>query len=261
MPEISSYKDGQFCWADLTTSDPKAAKSFYTSLFGWSVKDIPMGDQGSYSMLPERRGKTSAALAGMRDEEKKQGVPPHWNNYVSVSNADAAAAKAKSLGGKVVAGPFDVMDAGRMAFIADPQGAIFAVWQTGRSIGSQIIDEPNTMCWNELMTTDIEGARKFYSGLFGWKLKVSPEYTEIEAGGRSVAGMMQIRPEMKGMPSNWIPYFAVEDTDGTAKKAQSGGGQVGVPPTDIPNAGRFSVLADPQGARFAIIQAEDVTVL
>jgi predicted enzyme related to lactoylglutathione lyase len=256
MPEISSYKDGQFCWADLTTSDPKAAKSFYTSLFGWSVKDAP-SPEGVYSML-QIRGKDVAALAGMRDEEKKQGVPPHWSNYVSVSNADAAAKKAKSLGGNIVAGPFDVMDAGRMAIIADSQGAVFAVWQPGRSIGSQIIDEPNTMCWNELMTSDIEGARKFYSGLFGWKLKVSPEYTEIhlDAVDRGVGGMMQIRPDMKGMPPNWIPYFAVTDADGTAKKAQAAKGHIGVPPTDIPNVGRFSVLADPQGARFAIIQVK-----
>jgi predicted enzyme related to lactoylglutathione lyase len=255
MTEISSYKDGQFCWADLTTSDPKAAKSFYTSLFGWTVNDMPMGDDGVYSML-QIKGKDVAALAGMRDEEKKQKVPPHWNNYISVSNADAAAKKAKSLGGTVVAPPFDVMDAGRMAFIADPQGAVFAVWQAGKSIGARIINETNTMCWNELMTKDIEGARKFYSGLFGWKLKVSPEYTEIQAGDRGVGGMMQIRPDMKGMPSNWIPYFAVADADAIAKKAKAAKAQVGVPPTDIPNVGRFSVLADPQGARFAIIQVK-----
>ena len=138
MPEISSYKDGQFCWVDLTTTDPKAARSFYTSLFGWSVNDMPMGDQGVYSML-QINGKDVAALAGMRDEEKKQGIPPHWNNYVSVSNADAAAKQAKSLGGNVIAGPFDVMDAGRMAFIADPQGAVFAVWQPKRHIGATVI--------------------------------------------------------------------------------------------------------------------------
>ena len=257
MPEISSYKNGQFCWADLTTSDPRAARSFYTGLFGWSVQDIPMGDAGVYSML-QIRGKDVAALAGMRDEEKKQGVSPHWNNYVSVSNADSAAKKAKSLGGTIVAPAFDVMDAGRMALIADPQGAIFALWQAKKSIGAELNNEANTMCWNELMTSDIEGARKFYSGLFGWNLKVSPEYTEVHlgAGDQGIGGMMQIRPEMQGMPPNWIPYFAVSDTDGAAKKAKAAKAHVGVPPTDIPNVGRFSVLADPQGARFAIIQVK-----
>lgn len=252
MPEVTSYEPGTFCWVELATTDPKKAKSFYSSLFAWEVKDIPMGDQGTYHMF-QKKGKDVGAMYQQTAEEK--GVPPHWNNYVSVANADASAAKAKSLGGRVVAGPFDVMDAGRMAFISDPQGAMFAIWQKIKSIGATVVNEPGAFCWNELMTSDIEAARKFYSGLFGWKYKVSPEYTEIEAGGRSTAGMMPIRPEMKGMPSNWIPYFAVDDTDGTAKKVESGGGQVGVPPTDIPNAGgRFAVLADPQGARFAIIK-------
>jgi len=190
----------------------------------------------------------------MRDEEKKQGIPPHWNNYISVSSADAAAKKAKSLGAHVVAGPFAVFDAGRMAFVADPQGAIFALWEPKRHIGARIINEPNAMCWNELMTTDIDKARKFYTALFGGKLKVSPEYTEVEAGGRGVGGMMQIRPDMKGMPPNWIPYVAGTDADEFAKKAKAAKAQAGAPPTDIPNVGRFSVLADPQGARFAIIQ-------
>ena len=249
MPEISSYKDGQFCWADLSTSDQKAAKSFYSSVFGWSVKDIPMGDAGVYSML-QIRGKDVAALSGMQDAEKKQGVPPHWNNYVSASNVDASAKKAKSLGANVVAPPFDVMDAGRMAVIADPQGAMLCIWQAKNSIGAQINNENNTMCWNELMTGNIESARKFYSDLFGWKLKVSPEYTEIHAGDRGVGGMMQ----MDGLPPNWIPYFAVADADATAKKIKSAGGKIHKPPTDIPNTGRFSVVADPQGAWFAIIQ-------
>lgn len=215
MPEISSYKDGQFCWADLSTSDQRAAKSFYNSVFGRSVEDIPMGDAN-----------------------------------VSVSNVDDSAKKAKSLGANVVAPPFDVMDAGRMAVIADPQGAMLCIWQAKNSIGAQINNENNTMCWNELMTGNIESARKFYSDLFGWKLKVSPEYTEIHAGDRGVGGMMQ----MDGLPPNWIPYFAVADADATAKKIKSAGGKIHKPPTDIPNTGRFSVVADPQGAWFAIIQ-------
>ena len=150
----------------------------------------------------------------------------------------------------MIAGPFDVMDAGRMAFIADPQGAVFAVWQPKRRIGARIINEPNAMCWNELMTSDVKGARKFYSGLFGWKLKVSPEYTEVQAGDRGVGGMMQ----MHGVPPNWMPYFAVADADATTKKVKSAGGKIHKPPTDIPNVGRFSVVADPQGASFATIQ-------
>ena len=111
-----------------------------------------------------------------------------------------------------------------MAVIADPQGASLCLWQAGRHIGATIRGENNTLCWNELMTTDIETAREFYKGLFGWNLKVSPEYTEINVGSTGIGGMMQITPEMQGMPTAWTPYFCVADADATVDKIKSLGG-------------------------------------
>ncbi|HEX9164111.1 MAG TPA: VOC family protein [Thermoanaerobaculia bacterium] len=255
MTQVSSHEPGSFCWVELSTSDAKSAREFYKSLFGWTVNEMPMGDQGIYYMF-QKKGKDAAAMYEQMAQEKSEGIPPHWNNYVAVTSADASAQKAKSLGGKVLAGPFDVFDAGRMAFVQDPQGAMLAVWQAKRHIGVGIRDEPGTLTWNELLTSDIEGARKFYSALFGWNLKTSPEYTEIHVGERAYGGMMQIRPDMRGMPSNWAPYFAVDDTDAIAKKAQSSGGSVFMQPTDIPNVGRFAVIGDPQRAMFSVIKVQ-----
>ena len=251
MPEVSKYEPGAFCWVELATTDPKSARSFYTGLFGWTVKEIPMGDQGTYYMF-EKDGKEAAAMYQQGPQEK--GVPPHWNNYVSVANADAAAAKAKKLGAKLPMEPFDVMDAGRMAFVQDPQGAMFAVWQAKRSIGARVSNEPGALCWNELYTNDIAGSRKFYTSLFDWKLKVSPEYTEIHIGKNGIGGMFEITKEMKGMPVCWIPYFMVEDVDKTAKQAQSAKGKITMPAKDIPNVGRIAMLSDPTGAAFFVIK-------
>ena len=250
MAKMTAYKPGQFSWVELSTSDVRSARSFYNALFGWDVKEIPMGDQGTYYMF-QKEGDEVAAMYPATEQEK--GIPPHWNSYVSVANVDAAAEKAKTLGGKVVAGPFDVFDAGRMAVISDPQGAIFQLWQAGKSIGAGRIYEPNTLGWNELYTPDIEGSRKFYSSLFDWKLKVSPEYTEVHVGDQGVGGMFAITKEMAGMPPNWTPYFVVNNADATVAKAKSMGGKVHKEATDIPNVGRFAMLADAQGAGFAII--------
>jgi predicted enzyme related to lactoylglutathione lyase len=251
MTEVTSYLPGDFCWVELTTSDGADAKRFYTQLFGWGANELPMGpDQPPYVMA-QKAGKDVAAMY----ENKK--VPAGWLSYVSVASADESAGKATSLGGNVVAPPFDVMDVGRMAVAQDPQGARFAVWQPRRHIGARLIDEPGTMCWNELMTTDVESARKFYSGLFNWRLKVTPEYTEASVGDVATAGMMQMDERMRGVPPHWMPYFCVFDCDVTAKKAKGLGATAHVEPADIPNVGRFAVFGDPQGALFAVIQIKE----
>lgn len=248
MTDKTSYAPGEFCWTELTTSDGNAAKRFYTTLFGWTAQDNPMAPNEPPYVMLKKDGKDAAALF----ENKK--MPPNWGVYVAVKSADDAANKAKSLGATIIAPPFDVMQHGRMAVIQDKEGAVFSVWQAGTHIGAKVIGEPNTMTWNELMTKNIESARKFYSELFRWKMKVTPGYTEFSANGVSVGGMMQIEERMGPMPSHWWPYFAVVDCDASAKKVESTGGKVGMGPQDIPDTGRFAVLQDPQGAWFNIIQ-------
>ena len=258
MPEVTSHAPGSFCWVELNTSDPEAAKTFYTGLFGWQAEDTPAGPDMVYTML-RINGLEVGAMCGLQPEQKAHGVPPHWMSYISVESADNAAAKAASLGATVMAGAFDVMDVGRMAIIQDPQGAMFCVWQPKAHIGARLVGETGTFGWDELWTTDRKKAAEFYTGLFGWGAKEGDMgemgvYTEWQNGGQSIGGMMQISPDMGPVPPNWLPYFMVEDCDAVANKAAATGGKLFVPPTDIPHVGRFSVIQDPQGATFAIIK-------
>jgi predicted enzyme related to lactoylglutathione lyase len=246
MAIVEKYEPGMFCWIELATNDAAAAKTFYTSLFSLTAKDMPIPD-GVYTML-QKDGHDVGALYQTKN------IPPNWASYINVDSVDDSAKKAQDLGANVVAPPFDVMDIGRMAVIADAQGATFCLWQAKKHIGATIRDETNTLCWNELMSSDIDASRDFYKSLFGWNLKVSPQYTEIYVGERGIGGMMQLTPDMEGMAPSWTPYFAVDDCDAAVARAKSLGAQVYVPPTEIPGAGRFAVLADPQGATFNIIK-------
>jgi uncharacterized protein len=257
MADMNGNTPGTFCWVELATTDQKSAVSFYRDLFGWDVNDQPMGPTETYSLF-KLRGRDAAAAYTMRDEERKSGMPPHWNMYVAVKSADEAAKRAAELGGKVVAPPFDVMDAGRMAVLQDPTGAYVCVWQGGKSQGVGVKREPGALCWTELTTGDTKTAEKFYSQLFGWTAKQSAmpgmEYTEWQVNGTSEGGMMPTPKDMPNVPPNWLPYFEVRDPDATATKAKSLGANTIVPPTDIPNVGRFSIVQDPQGAVFAIFK-------
>jgi predicted enzyme related to lactoylglutathione lyase len=257
MPEISRHQPGTFSWPELSTTNQKAAVGFYRALFGWDVNEQPMGPGETYSIF-QLRGLDVAAAYTMRPQE--QGAPPHWNAYLTVDDADRAAARAQELGARVFAPPFDVFDLGRMAVLQDPTGAAFQVWQPRRNIGVRVLNEPGALCWTELTTTDPAAAEAFYTGLFGWKAKHAAPgspfpYTEFTVAGTDTPsiGMMQKPPHLPPeVPSFWLPYFQDSDVDATAAKATSLGGQIHHGPQDIPDAGRFVVLADPQGAAFAV---------
>lgn len=259
MTEFSSHTPGTFCWAELATTDQKAGIAFYRALFGWEVDEQPIGPTEVYSMFM-MRGKEVAAGYTMRPEERQSGAPPHWSLYVTVANADETVKRATGLGAKVLAPPFDVMDAGRMAVLQAPDGSIFPVWQAQKHIGAKILNEPGALCWSELTTRDTKAAESFYTTLFGWTAKrAAPgggmEYTEFQHDGKSGAGMLPMPPQIPaGVPSYWMPYFQVADCDASAAKAQGLGARVMVPPQDISKTGRFAILSDPQGAMFAVFK-------
>ena len=257
MPVVTKHEPGSFCWPELATSDAGGAKSFYKGVFGWDANDSPAGPDMVYTML-QKSGKNVGALYGLGAQQK--GVPPHWNIYVAVASADETAKKAKGLGGKVLMEPFDVMDIGRMAIIEDRQGARICIWEAKKHIGAEVVNEPNSLCWAELDTNDTSSAGSFYTALFGWGKKGGgqaaneTEYIEWQLGGKSIGGMMTIPKEWGPVPPNWLVYFAVADVDATAKKTGELKGAAIVPPTDIPDMGRFAVLRDPQGAVFAVFR-------
>jgi predicted enzyme related to lactoylglutathione lyase len=257
MPEFKEYKPGTFCWIDLATTDAESAKKFYSDLFGWETADEQVAPNVVYTRLSQG-GNSVGALYEMGKEMREMKIPPMWMSYVSVENADRTAAKAKQLGATMNSAPFDVTDAGRMGVIQDPTGAYFSIWQPMKHHGADICNEPVSLCWNELMTNDVDRAGAFYTELFGYTVETQRmgdfDYTSFMNGGRPAAGMMAIRPDMgEGIPPHWAIYLAVEDCDATAAKAESLGGRVIAPASDIPEVGRFAIIADPQGAVFGIV--------
>ena len=127
MAERTKHEPGTFSWVELATRDGAAAKRFYTSLFGWGVDEMPVGDGTTYTMLT-KNGKRVGALYQMSAQQ--QGVPPHWNVYFNVESTDDTVARATELGGTVVAPAFDVPTVGRLAVLADPQGGMFCLMQS-----------------------------------------------------------------------------------------------------------------------------------
>jgi len=260
MPNIDAHKPGSFCWIELATTDQDAAKKFYTSLFGWRVNDMPMGDAGVYTIF-RLKGRDAAAGYTLRPDQTSHGVPPHWGLYISVNSADAAVSRAVQAGGTVLAPAFDVFEAGRMAVLQDPTGASFCVWQAGQNKGTGIQDEDGTLCWADLNTPDPDRAGKFYSEVFGWKLTQDTDddppsgYMHIQNGEDFIGGIPPVRPNNPPSPASWLPYFLTSNCDAAATKAKQLGANFYLQPMTMENVGRFGILADPQGAVFAIFQS------
>lgn len=252
MPNVDAPVPSHFCWIELATTDPDGAIRFYTSVFDWTVEQNDMGPLGFYYLF-KKNGRSAAAMYKMMADQQEQGIPPNWLSYVAVRSADDAAARARELGAQVIAGPFDAHDYGRMAIVQDAQGAVLAVWEAKKSHGAEIRDENDTLCWNELATTDADAACAFYPKLFGWTAKVTPQYTEWHLGERGIGGLRVIG-EGEPTPPNWIPYIMVASVDGTLDKVAKAGGQSVVPPMDLEGVGRFAVIADPAGAMIALYQ-------
>jgi uncharacterized protein len=250
MSERTSYEPGTPSWVDLATPDPDAAKRFYGELFGWEAVDPgPPEETGGYAMF-QLRGKQIAGIGPLMSPEQ----PAVWSTYISTDDADAAAARAKEAGGQVIVEPMDVMDAGRMAFVMHPAGGAVGLWQPKRHTGAELVNEPGALAWNQLHTRDKAAATAFYGAVFGW--------TGADFGGMGVfnlgeAGIGGFADMPAGTPDEvppfWMTVFGTADTDATAAKTAELGGQVASPPSDIPDVGRFAVLADPQGVYFGVI--------
>ena len=256
MPHIDKHPPGSFNWLELATTDQDAAKQFYGSLFGWQAQDYPMGPDGVYTMF-QIEGKNAAACYALG--RNMPGVPPHWGIYIAVEDADKTAARAVELGGKVLEPAFDVQTFGRMAVLQDPTGAVFPVWQPKTHIGIGITGVEGTLCWADLNTPARDQAKTFYEGLFGWRLspgkgKDPSTYLHIQNGEQHIGGILPDDYRDKQAPPHWLPYFLVKDCEASTAKAKELGAKVYLPTTSIEGGLRYSVLADPQGAVFALFQ-------
>ena len=254
MQIVKKYPDGVFSWVDLSTTDLAGAHAFYSGLFGWDVDDQPLPGGGSYTQF-RIDGYSVTGAGQMMQEMLDAGAPSVWTSYVNVEDADAVAARAAEAGGVAFVPPMDVMDQGRMALIQDPTGAPFGIWQPAAHVGAQVVNQPNSLVWNELQTNDQEKAQAFYRHVFGWTDETSDSgYVTWHQDGRLHCGSILIGEDWGDVAPNWLVYFLVENVDATVERTRELGGRVVKGPSDIAGMGRMAVLQDPQGAVFAVIR-------
>ncbi|MBV8953749.1 MAG: VOC family protein [Solirubrobacterales bacterium] len=254
MPE---YAPGTPSWVELSSPDTDASAAFYRQLMNWDATETgPVEETGGYRMF-QQEGKNVAGLMGHMQE----GQPTAWGTYVSVADAEETAQKVKASGGTVLVEAMDVMDLGRMALFADPTGAVFGVWQPKAFTGADVVNEPNSLVWNEIRTRDPQTDKAFYSTVFDWTPAPPPfeggpaSYTMWELAGKRVGGMMQMTDDFfpPEVPPHWSVCFAVKDCNATVAKARELGATIVAEPVDMP-IGRFAAMTDPQGAAFTIMQ-------
>ncbi|WP_367319553.1 VOC family protein [Streptomyces sp. HUAS ZL42] len=253
------FVNGSPNWIDLGTSDIDGATDFYHALFGWRFQSAGP-DAGGYGFF-QLEGKTAT---GAMQTTPDQG-PPSWTVYFQSADAEATAKAAEQAHGRVLFQPMDVMGQGTMAILADEAGVPFGIWQPGLNKGIDIANEPGSLAWVELYTPDIAAAAAFYNAALGLETSAVPfpggTYTCINPAGAGedamFGGVVPLADDPVEAESGayWLPYFEVTDTDAVVAKAQERGGKVRMPATDIPDVGRIAKLADPYGARFAVIKS------
>ena len=266
MSERDGFQAGVPCWVAAVLPDPEAGVAFYTELFGWEAADImPPDGPGRYYVCTLRGRDVAAIGSGRGGEVPAQAV---WGTYIWVDSADATATQAAEAGGSVLAAPFDLLDAGRLAVLADPAGAVFCAFEPGRLRGAQVVNQPGAWAMSTLATPDPDSATAFYGSLLGWQADTMdfggftatmwrlPGFKGGEPGQPVPADVVGVMlPQDPGdPPPHWSIDFWVTDADTTTTKATTLGAKVLVPPFDSPT-GRTGILADPQGATFSMSTA------
>jgi predicted enzyme related to lactoylglutathione lyase len=243
---------GKFVWFEYVSTDAQKAKGFFGELFGWTTQEVPMGELGAYTMIASG----DRTIGGYLPTPEGAPKQAHWLTHLQVASAKDGAAQVAKLGGKILKEPIKVGEFGSMAIVSDPHGGVLALWQPAKNEEAPAPTN-GTFCWNELASSDPAASVKFYAAIGNLADKAMDmpgmgKYHVLEAGGQPVAGVMgKMMPEQ---PHAWLPYVQVASADKTVEKAKKLGGNVIVPPTDVPNVGRFSILTDTQGAAIGILQ-------
>lgn len=256
---ITESPEGVPCWFELSSTDPQKSFDFYHELFGWNRTDMDLGPMGTYSFLSNSNG-TIGAFCNMQEEQKAQGVPSYWAVYFAVDSCDSSTNKAAGLGATVILPPMDVGEHGRMSILADPQGAMFCLWQSKATGGNFAMFEEHSIGWVELATKDTAKAKQFYSDLLGWTFEESKipvadsgNYVEISVGDTKYGGMIPMNAQWGDIPPHWGIYIMVPDVDACVAKAKELGGEICLQPFDAPGVGRIGMVTDPTGANCYVI--------
>jgi len=262
MSERTSYANGEFCWVDLSTTDVEGAKAFYGDLLGVEAESAP-GDPeetGGYGFFT-KDGKMVAGFGPTQRDEQ----PSAWSSYIKVEDADATTQQVEEAGGQVHFGPIDLPnESGRMAVLQDPTGAFVCINQQQKHPGAELVNEPGTWNWNNLMTRDLDAAKDFYGRVFGWNAihnDEAPDFVwmwqvEGQRWPEGCAGLMEMGSDVPAdAPPYWQVYVMVENADEAIEKTKAAGGRLVFGPLEIP-VGRVATLFDPQGAAFSIVEPD-----
>ena len=240
-------------WIELSSAHAAASRDFYTRLFGWKLDISPDPQYGGYALA--KIGDRTVAGIG---QSQTPLTPTAWGLYIATDDLAAISDRVKAAGGTVVAAPFEVGDQGRMAVFQDPTGGVISAWQPAQMRGFDT-DVPNAFGWAELSARGVDQAIAFYRSVFGWSAKTSDAgggqpYTEFQVDGESVAGAMEMDPQLPAdVPSYWMVYFNVDDVDRSFQWAIELGASEIVTPQEFPG-GRFALIRDPQGAGFGLLK-------
>ncbi len=259
-----SYAHGTPSWIDLMTTDPAGAQEFYGALFGWEYEASPIPEEsgGGEYIMASKNGHAACGMGQQNPEQVEMGIPPTWATYITVSDIEAAAGKVEGAGGSVMAPVMEVMEAGHMAVVVDPTGAVVCMWQANQHIGSEIVNEHGAMIWNELITDNMEAAAPFYKAVIDMDTEDQDMgggqiYTTFKIGEDMVGGMLP--PPMEGIPNHWTVYFAIDDMDAAVATVNDKGGSLMGEPFHVPGVGHMAAVSDPQGAGFMLMQPEGET--
>jgi predicted enzyme related to lactoylglutathione lyase len=245
---------GAPCWVSLLAHSLEATQEFYSRLFGWEFETTAQ-PFGPYL----RATLNGRAVAGLGAMPRDRHLPVAWTTYFDTADADATAELIRDCGGTGGVGPLDADDAGRMAIASDPLGAVFGIWQPRRHSGAEVVGEPGSPAWNELITRESSMVGKFYSSVFGFEpaavVSADFDYLTLQLEGRPMAGIHGVGTALpRDRGPHWMTYFAVADTDEAARQVVELGGHVVRAPHDSAY-GRLATVADPEGALFTVIHA------
>jgi predicted enzyme related to lactoylglutathione lyase len=227
-------------WHELVAADVERAEVFYAELFHWTLRVWRPGVH-DYAMIHSAGSDHGGFL--------RQDDVPHWLAYVEVPDADAVAARAEELGGRIAGGPVELPGVGRYVVVADPQGAEIAAI----AVEEQGAPPAGVFVWDELLTEDPAAAREFYGRLFGWTVAAaSASYSYFRATGARIAGLQRKTPESPC--SCWLSYLHADDVAAAVERAERLGAVATLPPTEVAGIGGVAVLIDPVGAPFGLLQ-------
>jgi predicted enzyme related to lactoylglutathione lyase len=261
----SETDEGNFIWYELITPDPEGAKAFYDAVVGWNIGQ-GVAEYNGYRMIQRSDGGNAGGVLPLTDEMRQHGAHPIWLGYINVDDVDQSVASIESAGGKALLPATDIPNVGRIAMVADPQGAPFYVMKpippADKPDGKSDVfspDQPGRVGWNELSTSDPVAARKFYTERFGWgsdefmDMGEMGEYRFLEKDGTRIGALCGMMPSQH---PKWRYYFRVPSIAKAKAAAEQGGGTIAMGPHQVPTGDWIVIGADPQGAEFALVGGE-----